>query len=227
MILLLFSESNAISFVCATAVESSKITRIRDYDLPGKPIGKPIGRSSMTIVEAALATSAASTFFEPVQIGDRFFRDGVTGSNNPINDVWIEADNLWNDDGKALMDDMLRCLLSIGTGNPGMKRLHENSWKFLSETLIKIATDTEQKARTFEDLHRKLLNTGKRYYRFNVEQGLQDVGPEEYKLKGQIETATEEYLGKRTEENEVRECARLMKAKECKEHSMMTEEDFS
>ena len=182
----------------------------------------------MTIVEAALATSAASTFFDRVQIGDRFFRDGATGANNPINEVWIEAENIWNDDEEEQLYDMVGCVLSVGTGNPGVKPLNEKSWKFLSETLVKIATDTEQKAAQFEHVHRTLLKlSDKRYYRFNVEQGLQDVGLEEYKLKGQIETVTEEYLAKRTQENEIRACAQILKAKDCMEHSMIGVEDWS
>ena len=218
------SLSDTVSFVCATSVESSHVTRLRDYDLPGKPKGN----LGITIVDAALATSAASIFFDRVQIGDRFFRDGATGSNNPIDDVWIEAENLWNSDDDAVINDMLGCLLSVGTGNPGMRPLQEKSWKFLSETLVQIATDTEQKAEKFEHVHRNLLKiSDRRYYRFNVEQGLQDVGLEEYKLKGQIETATEEYLAKRTQENEIRACAQILKMKECMDHSMISEEDFS
>ncbi len=185
-----------VSFVCATSVESSHVTRLRDYDLPSKPKVNP----GMTIVDAAPATSAASTFFDRVQIGDRFYCDGATSSNNPVDDVWIEAENLWNEDDDEVINSMLGCLLSIGTGNPGMRPLHEKSWKFLSQTLVQIAKDTEQKTEKFEHVHRNLLKiSDKQYYRFNVEQRLQDVGLEVYKLKGQIETATEEYLAKRTQ----------------------------
>ena len=73
----------------------------------------------MTIVDAAPARSAALTFFDRVQIGDRYFRDGATGANNPIDDVWIEAGNIWNDDEEVQLQDMIGCLLSISTGNPG------------------------------------------------------------------------------------------------------------
>ena len=215
--------ADAVSFVCANSIESANVTRMRDYDLSGKPKDS----LDVTIVDAALATSAASTFFDRVHIGDRFFRDGATGSNNPIDDVWIEAENLWNDEGDSLIDQMLGCILSIGTGNPGMRPLHEKSWKFLSQTLVQVATDTK-KAEKFEHVHRNLLKlSDKRYYRFNVEQGLQDVGIEEYKLKGQIETATEEYLAKRTQENEIRACAQILQARRRMAHSMISEDDFS
>ena len=121
----------------------------------------------------------------PRPFSTEYFRDGATGANNPIDDVWIEAENIWNDDEEVQLHDIIGCLVSIGTGNPGMKPLHEKSWKFLSETLVKIATDTEQKAEKFEHVHRVLLKSSdKRYYRFNVEQGLQEVGLEEHKLIG-------------------------------------------
>ena len=60
-----------------------------------------------------------------------------------------------------------------------------------------------------------------------MEQGLQEVGLEEYKLKGQVETATEEYLAKRAQENEIRACAQILKLKDCMEHSMIGVEDWS
>jgi predicted acylesterase/phospholipase RssA len=57
----------------------------------------PRGRNdlfnSVKIWEAYRATSAASSFFDPIAIG-RFqeeFVDGATGSNNPVGEVWNEA----------------------------------------------------------------------------------------------------------------------------------------
>ena len=56
---------------------------------------------TMTIVEAALATSAATTFFKSVTIGVRKYVDGALGSNNPVEYVWNEAQSKWcPDDGQ-------------------------------------------------------------------------------------------------------------------------------
>jgi len=114
-------EAYISSFICATSGESTNITQLRNYDL----LGKPQDNLAMTIVEAALATSAASTFFDLAQIGDQSFRDVGTGANNPIDEVWVEAGNIWNDDRELQLHDMVGCVLSIGTGDPGMKPLHE------------------------------------------------------------------------------------------------------
>ena len=49
------------------------------------------------IWEAARATSTATSFFNPVNIGTEGFVDGVAGANNPINELWTEAYDIWND----------------------------------------------------------------------------------------------------------------------------------
>lgn len=205
-------------------MESANIIRLRDYDFPGRPQDK----LETTIVEAALATSAAATFFDRAQIGVRFFRDGGTGANNPIEQVWIEAGYIWNDDDDVQLNDIVGRVLSIGTGDPGMIKFSENGWTIFSKTLVKIATDTEEKAGNFEHVNRVLLNPpDKQYYRFNVQQGLQGVGLQEFKLEAQIKTATEEYLEKRTQEIEIRAYAKILRAKDCMLHSLVGREDWS
>ena len=77
-------------------------------------------------------------------------------------------------------------MVSIGTGNPRIKPIAEGALKFFSETLVNIATQTEATAKIFAERHR-LLYESKRLFRFNVEQGLQGVGLEEYKKGALIE----------------------------------------
>ena len=48
-----------------------------------------------TIVKAALATSAATSIFKPVQFGKRYYVDGALRHNNPIREVENEAAKLW------------------------------------------------------------------------------------------------------------------------------------
>ena len=45
------------------------------------------------IWEAARATSAASSFFDPIKIGQfgEEFVDGAVGANNPVAQLWNEA----------------------------------------------------------------------------------------------------------------------------------------
>ena len=42
----------------------------------------------------ALATSAATGFFDPVSIGARRFVDGALGANNPVDEVEEDASNI-------------------------------------------------------------------------------------------------------------------------------------
>jgi predicted acylesterase/phospholipase RssA len=73
--------SNDISFVCTVDYKTKDIVRLRDYTLPDE------SNIPATIYQAALATSAATTFFEPAIIGNRTFADGGLGANNPVNEV--------------------------------------------------------------------------------------------------------------------------------------------
>ena len=54
----------------------------------------------------------------------------------------------------------------------------------------------------------------KRYFRFNVEQGLQEIGLEEYKKKGAMEAATEGYLTHTAQRFRVRDCIQNMRLKQ-------------
>lgn len=112
--------------------------------------------------------------------------------------------------------------MSVGTGNPGKKSIAEGSWKFFSETLVKIVTETEDTAKVFMERHRRLYE-GKRYFRFNVQQGLQGVGLEEYKQEALIDAATAEYMDAHETKSAAQECAMNLKQKQC----MLTELDFS
>ncbi|OQV11228.1 hypothetical protein CLAIMM_15091, partial [Cladophialophora immunda] len=195
-------------FVCTAAKDLYGITCLRSYDLPQKP------NVSATICEAALATSAATGFFDPVSIGARQFVDGALGVNNPVEEVKGEAADIWcaeSGDVKPLV----KCFISIGTGNPGKKAIEDNLLKFLSKTLVQITTETEQTAKRFASDWRKHLDQN-RYFRLNVEQGLQDVGLAEYKEQGRIEAATHQYLDDQHQISRVRHCVANLKQKQRK-----------
>ena len=68
-----------------TASETTAIKRLRSYSLTSHR------DVPATICEAALATSAATSFFEPVHIGARKYVDGALGANNPVDEVEGEA----------------------------------------------------------------------------------------------------------------------------------------
>ncbi|KAB8219792.1 hypothetical protein BDV33DRAFT_204096 [Aspergillus novoparasiticus] len=192
-------------FVCTTSHETKDIVRLRDYTVPSKD------NISATICQAALATSAATTFFDPVYIGKRKFVDGALGSNNPVDEVEGEAADIWCP-GTGDLKPLVKCFVSIGTGDPGIAAIEDKALKFLSETLVNIATETGRTEKKFIARWAKHYDE-KRYFRFNVEQGLQGVGLEEYREQGKIEAATHRYLDHQAQEFRVRDCVQNLKLK--------------
>ncbi|GIJ91451.1 hypothetical protein Asppvi_010416 [Aspergillus pseudoviridinutans] len=167
-----------------------------------------------TICQAGLATSAATTFFDPVSIDDRTFADGGFGANNPVDEVEGEASNIWGSDEKDLKE-LVKCFISIGTGNPGKKAFEDGMIKFLSETVVQIATETEATEKRFIERWAKHFDKN-RYFRFNVDQGLQDIGLDEYNKKGAIKAATEGYLTHVAQRYRVRDCIQNLRLKQNK-----------
>jgi predicted acylesterase/phospholipase RssA len=196
--------NNIASFVCTYEME--EIVRLRSYGLPHK------ANIPATICQAALATSAATTFFSPVHIKARTFADGGLGANNPIVEVEAEASEIWCTDTNDLKP-RVQCFVSIGTGKPGKKAIDDKMLKFLGGTLVSIATQTEQTEKKFIARWAKPFNE-KRYFRFNVDRGLQDVGLAEYREQGVIEAATDHYLDHVVQELSVRDCINSLKLKQ-------------
>lgn len=192
--------------MCATAKEITGISRLRSYSLPNQ-LDLPA-----TVCEAALATSAATGFFDPVSIGARQFVDGALGANNPVEEVEGEAANIWCSKTGDLKP-LVKCFISIGTGNPGKKAIQDNMLKFLSKTLVGIATETESTERKFIARWAQQFDQ-KRYFRFNVDQGLQEVGLAEYREQGTIESATDEYLNHQAQQSRLRDCVLNLKQKQ-------------
>lgn len=195
-----------IRFVCTVAKEITSVERLRSYESALRPtFVEP------TILQAALATSAATGIFEPVVIGSQTFIDGALRANNPIFEVESEATDLWasaNEDIKSLV----KCIVSIGTGQSDMRAVEDKLTGFIP-TLVSIATETEATARSFIDRWRSHYSED-RYFRFNVEQGLHDVGLVEYQYQGKIAAATQQYITDQSRVNSVASCANNLKQKQ-------------
>ncbi|KAI1441841.1 hypothetical protein F5Y02DRAFT_430764 [Annulohypoxylon stygium] len=162
------SESSCKVFVCTFTKSLNTPVLIQSY----KTIGNVDAQALLDckIWEAARATSAAATFFDPITIGRQKFVDGATGNNNPIR----------------------QCIVSVGTGVPILEDFG-NNLKELVSTLRRIATDTEETERRFYRDH-KDLGIGNKYFRFNVDRGLSDVALGAFERINVIETATESFL---------------------------------
>ncbi|KAI9765683.1 MAG: hypothetical protein M1840_007241 [Geoglossum simile] len=178
-------------FVCSKNAKNMAIPRLfRSYD------SDSVGQySDMTIWQAGRATSAAPTFFKRLRIGpenyEEEFIDGGVGTNNPTKELIAEATRVFGQHRR------ISCILSIGAGKTDIIEFTTSGIlaSFLPLKLVKalrgMATDAESVAREQEE---KYQNTPGVYYRFNVEQGLQDIDLDEWKRLGDVKAHTISYL---------------------------------
>ncbi|KAH8587243.1 hypothetical protein B0O99DRAFT_747744 [Bisporella sp. PMI_857] len=195
-------------FVCATSKETSETICLSSYK---SPCSSSDLLNSVKIWEACRATSAASSFFDAIAVG-RFgeeFVDGATGANNPVWEVWNQAQLLW---GPQPLEEKIKCLVSIGTGVPSLKPFRDDVLHF-GETLVSIATETEQTAERFRRDKAHLDDRGQ-YYRFNVDRGLEEIGLEESKKRKEIAAATRRYVGSQGVFKQMQACADNMTGRE-------------
>lgn len=193
------------SFVCATTSENKKATRLRSYSLPGKAKC----HIETTIWEAARATLATTTFFDPAVIGTCKFVDSALGANNPVDEVEGEASDIWCSE-TGDVKPLVNCFVSIGTGDPGKKATENNIVRSPGGVLKGIEIETKK---TGERFIARWHDDEKRYYRFNIEQGLQDVGIAEHQHQDAISAATEKYLEQPQQVSRVRDCVSNLKQK--------------
>jgi Patatin-like phospholipase len=163
---------------------------------------------SARIWEAARATSAAPTFFDPITINDIKYGDGGTGWNNPTAEALAEAHYVWP-------SRPIGCLLSIGTGLEEANQLsedgHVRSGGFsgsLLQTVAPVVSFKLEVARycvasltSCEKIHRDIsekypdrIVPHRNYFRFNVPQGMSKIRLDEWEKLGDIRALTEEYM---------------------------------
>ena len=104
--------------------------------------------------------------------------------NNPVQLTHREASNIWPGRGQLL--------ISIGTGSAPGKSLKGNL-KTVIDRMQEIVTETEQTANDFYHDHNDMVENHL-YYRFNVTNGLADIGLEEYREIRAMADATQTYL---------------------------------
>lgn len=161
------------------------------------------------IWEAGRATSAATSFFDPITFSDgTTYLDGATGANNPIDELWTQADDTWGP-----LPETLKCLVSIGTGVPALGSFGAGVVSIMT-TLAKIATDTQATVERFENHNSKLIRE-KRYFRFNVTRGLETVELQEVEKEPLIIAATASYLGEHAVLENLEACVEKLMEREC------------
>jgi hypothetical protein len=103
--------------------------------------------------------------------------------------------------------------VSIGTGVPTLKPVRDDVLGIWA-TLKELATETEKTAKQFRRDKSNLDNKG-RYYRFNVDYGLEDIGLEESKKKKEIAAATSRYVASQVVFKQMKACANNFAEREC------------
>lgn len=173
-----------------------------------------------TIVEAAMTTSAAPSFFPPRPIGNQVYIDGGLGCNNPTMEIIHECEDLYR-----LMKSPIKhptVVLSIGTGAMDLIELkkagmlswwQDRSGLTCAKALSKIVTSCDN---IHQDVGRRFaeLDLSERYFRLNVSKGLEKVILDECEKEGDILSATTKYLQEINALRQPENCSMLLMPRE-------------
>ena len=119
----------------------------------------------------------------------RRFLDAGLGSNNPVNELYLEARMQFISPDEDL-ERRIRVLVSIGTGKPALQSFGSKA-KEVARSILSIATETQTTANTFHHMHNVLANRDG-YFRFNPPD-LNEVALDEVSKKGLIAQRCEAY----------------------------------
>lgn len=188
---------------------------MKSYHPDGEPAVQSIvndavraGARNITIAMAALATSAAPTYFPEVkwEVPDRIpltFWDGGLLNNSPIDQLWYNRFELV---GPTEDEPDVSCLISLGTGYlqppplaswadfiPGYRLLT------MAKAVMSFATNANAKGKDFSRHRSTLLSTRPKhqrmvYVRFNPNLRGHEIGLDEYSKMEELERITIKYL---------------------------------
>ena len=146
-----------------------------------------------TIWEAARATLATPAFFKSIEIGGlgarQPYADGGVRLNNPTAQVLREAESIFP--GRPIA-----CIVSIGTGQMDMTSITElPSWQqvpaHVIKTMVAITTDCDTVS---QDMAQRFKSIPDLYFRFNVNQGVQDISLAHWDRLSEVAAHAQQYL---------------------------------
>ncbi|KAG8712728.1 hypothetical protein FRC11_014365, partial [Ceratobasidium sp. 423] len=142
------------------------------------------------IWEALYATMAHPDFFKSIDIAENSlkytFVGGELGNSNPLAHVLNEVRELYP--GRYVS-----CIISVGAGYTHTIRIPNSDRQQVSLAMRAMATDSERVA---EEMARRFQDTTSVYFRFSVDQGIQDVEADDWEKLCRIGAHTQAYLSK-------------------------------
>ncbi|CUA68361.1 Nephrocystin-3 [Homo sapiens] [Rhizoctonia solani] len=146
-----------------------------------------------TISEALHATMAHPDLFKSITIIEssvpQSFVGGELGSSNPMTHVLSEVKRVYP-------DRQVACIISIGAGHARTIKIPSPSrWHRTQDVMVMkdMATDSERVA---EEMVARFEGTNNIYFRFNVDQGMQDMTAGSWEKLGEAIQHTRAYLRK-------------------------------
>ncbi|KAL8703259.1 MAG: hypothetical protein Q9201_003565 [Fulgogasparrea decipioides] len=199
------------TIVCSNMPDSSeKLTApyvFRSYEHNLRRTQEPVlyprnpgDSSEFDIWEVARATSAAPSYFKSTRLYEYRYYGAAVNVNNPSLEVYEEVSHL------NKVHESIELLLSLGTGNA-------------KGNTTKAKHSLQKELNDISDLvHRKVVEASEKdafsYYRWDVQDGLQDVRLDEWKpgssgemTLARIERATNRYLESKHVRDTIRGCA--------------------
>ena len=122
----------------------------------------------------------------------------------------MEAGDIWG----GPLERKIDCLVSLGTGKPALGAFGPGV-PDLGRRLLGVATETQQTADQFYNDRGPDLVEEQRYYRFNVDRGLANIGLEEAQKKAVIIRATKEYLRDGETFDKMKMCVGKLASRQC------------
>jgi hypothetical protein len=141
-------------------------------------------------VDVLCATMSTPAFFSPTTLGPSFSGQEYIGGgfsfNNPTRELFNEASAMFGDQNE------LGILLSLGSGRPGLLSLDSPipRAEALDSLLIRLSWNCEIVAR---EISVELGETNG-YIRFNVDQGMEHIKFNDWRILGPIKAHTKSYL---------------------------------
>ncbi|CAE6463674.1 unnamed protein product, partial [Rhizoctonia solani] len=145
------------------------------------------------IWRAGYATMAQTGLFKGIDIVDsavsQSFVGGELGCSNPVAHVLSEAARLFP-------EGQVGCVISIGAGHAHTIQVPSASrWSRTQDVMVMraMATDSE---RVSEEMAARFQGTGQVYFRFNVDQGMQDMKSGSWERLGEAMQHAKAYIQK-------------------------------